>query len=389
MCLTDFFKSLIILLSLFTLQVHAQINFYAGGALDVGVPVNHYEKKRSVIGARFPTSQYQGKVLLEFQCFDRIGLDFGISQNHQIWKMRDKDFASRNDGYVAKMNNKFYYYSLFGAILLFQPLNDYTSLYLRAGYSLNKIGAATMKDEKLYYKGNETLSLQSVYANENRSIHAEFGIRQLVYNDRDYYSVGLLVNIGQGNILSGSYSVSNNNELLQSDQFRSQGTFIGITARYGFRFAHVPKREKTPVVRNTTTNNRPTTPTNNLPSNINTTTTPKKIEGRDVEVKKQITVNKKTVTVKIWDHQEVDGDRISLNLNGRWILQDYTLTEKQKIITIELQPGKNIFVLHALNLGRLSPNTAAMIIDDGIHQEKLILESTLTTSGTIEIFYVP
>src|SRR5690606_13301563 len=98
---------------------------------------------------------------------------------------------------------------------------------------------------------------------------------------------------------------------------------------------------------------------------------PKEIEGRAIEVTHKVAVTRKTVTIKVWDHQKVDGDRISLNLNGRWVLINYTLQKQQKVIEVELNEGTNVFVLHALNLGKYEPNTAAIIIDDGTQENKV------------------
>ena len=95
------------------------------------------------------------------------------------------------------------------------------------------------------------------------------------------------------------------------------------------------------------------------------------------------------MTVRVWDNQKVDGDRISLNLNGKWVLENYTLAKKPHVFQIELNEGKNIFVLHALNLGEIHPNTAAIVIVDGIKENSLLLESTLESSGTIELTYQP
>jgi hypothetical protein len=72
-----------------------------------------------------------------------------------------------------------------------------------------------------------------------------------------------------------------------------------------------------------------------------------------------------------------------------WILQNYTLSEKKKEVLITLKPGQNFLTLHALNLGRLSPNTAALIVMDGAVEHKIVLESTLQQSGTIELTYNP
>ena len=81
----------------------------------------------------------------------------------------------------------------------------------------------------------------------------------------------------------------------------------------------------------------------------------------------------------------IDGDIISLNLNGKWILQNYTLEKEHKEIRVKLQAGTNYLVLHAHNLGIYSPNTAAVSLFDGKKTQTIVLESTLNASGTIQI----
>jgi hypothetical protein len=42
-------------------------------------------------------------------------------------------------------------------------------------------------------------------------------------------------------------------------------------------------------------------------------------------------------------------------------------------------------VLYAHNQGKYPPNTAAIIVDDGIRKNQIALKSNLKTSGAIEI----
>ena len=56
-------------------------------------------------------------------------------------------------------------------------------------------------------------------------------------------------------------------------------------------------------------------------------------------------------------------------------------------IQIELREGLNTFVLHALNLGKYKPNTAALNVFDGEKKHRIILESNMNESGTLQINY--
>jgi hypothetical protein len=229
---------------------------------------------------------------------------------------------------------------------------------------------------------NENVTAISVYNPAPASIQAEAGLQ--FPGDYHTFSIGLKFNAGRGNLLQGSYLIENQDGTIRQDSYTSKGSFIGLTARYSFVLLHRDKRIK-PV--------KPAVPATPVPVMVQTPKpapappkeTPRQVAGRDLQVTHYVTVTKKKVIVKVWDHQTVDGDRISLNLNGKWVLENYTLEKKAYVMEIELNPGKNIFVLHALNLGKIHPNTAAIIIDDGIKENKIVLESTLETSGTIEV----
>lgn len=75
-----------------------------------------------------------------------------------------------------------------------------------------------------------------------------------------------------------------------------------------------------------------------------------------------VRVNRNVITVSIWDHSRVDGDRVDLFLNGRLIRRNITL-KKQKIrFNLRIGRGTNTLEVRALNEGSSSPNTASMEI---------------------------
>lgn len=117
---------------------------------------------------------------------------------------------------------------------------------------------------------------------------------------------------------------------------------------------------------------------------------PHEINGRRVKLQEKINVADTLIMAEVWDKGTVDGDRISLYLNGVEILHDYTVGRIKKEIPLHLVPGKNFLVMHALNLGRIPPNTAAIELNDGEGKPKLIiLNSDLKKSGAVELNYKP
>lgn len=112
----------------------------------------------------------------------------------------------------------------------------------------------------------------------------------------------------------------------------------------------------------------------------------KDIMGRKTETVETVLVKNKKVTIKIWDNDKVDGDVVSLNLNGIWILKNYRLKKHSKNIVIDLPEDSNELILYAENLGKIPPNTAAISIWNGKEEIKsLILNSDKGRSEAIKI----
>lgn len=68
------------------------------------------------------------------------------------------------------------------------------------------------------------------------------------------------------------------------------------------------------------------------------------------------------IEIEIWDHEEIDGDRISLNLNNKWLCRNFEISSKKKVYYADLKEGNNTLLFHAENLGKFPPNTCAMLI---------------------------
>ena len=116
---------------------------------------------------------------------------------------------------------------------------------------------------------------------------------------------------------------------------------------------------------------------------------PKVVNDREVVVRQQvISVDSLELELAIYDHKEQDGDIISLNLNGKWILESYKLTKRWKKITIQLNnTGANYLLLHAENLGYNPPNTAAIRYMYKGKPKTVILNSNLNESEMIKLSY--
>ena len=108
---------------------------------------------------------------------------------------------------------------------------------------------------------------------------------------------------------------------------------------------------------------------------------------RPVEVQGTINVSSKEVTFKTWDSGQIDGDIITLVVDGKVILSNYSLLGTKKSIAVTLDNlGYNYVMLYAHNEGSISPNTAALSVTDKAGNEKeLVLSANLSTNAAYNI----
>lgn len=112
----------------------------------------------------------------------------------------------------------------------------------------------------------------------------------------------------------------------------------------------------------------------------------KRIKNRKVEPGRTITVDSTYISLTVYDHKKDDGDIVSLNYNGNWILEKFQIDHDQHQIDVFLDPDKDIanyLVLYAHNLGKYPPNTVAVIVDDGVRRQRFILNADMNTSDVI------
>lgn len=112
--------------------------------------------------------------------------------------------------------------------------------------------------------------------------------------------------------------------------------------------------------------------------------------NRPIDEQYRLQCKNQDIELLIWDSQKVDGDIISLSINGNWLLKDYTLTRVPYSVKISLKPNAdNRIILFAENLGRKPPNTAALSVVDGNDKSKVMLKSDFNKSGVLNLFYEP
>jgi hypothetical protein len=134
-------------------------------------------------------------------------------------------------------------------------------------------------------------------------------------------------------------------------------------------------------------NTRPDQPVGQPPILADTRPAPKQValQGRQVNLQGTFKVEARTITVRVWDRKEKDGDVISLQYNGEWILQNYSLKKRKKKLVVEYMPdAENQLIFFAHNLGTHPPNTAAILIETSKHNKRYLdIRSDMNYCGAI------
>ncbi len=104
-------------------------------------------------------------------------------------------------------------------------------------------------------------------------------------------------------------------------------------------------------------------------------------------VSKQIEVSSDSVRLSFYDNAEVDGDSISVFLNGNLVIAHQELSERAFNVYVRLDSTKDIneVSMFAENLGKYPPNTALMVISDGDKRYETFLSSDFKGNATIRL----
>lgn len=92
------------------------------------------------------------------------------------------------------------------------------------------------------------------------------------------------------------------------------------------------------------------------------------ISSRKIETIRSVEIINDSLTLTLYDNGEVDGDTVSVLLNGKVIMPMEGLSTKPIDKTVYLTPEMGdsiVLVMYAENLGSIPPNTGLLIVHDG------------------------
>ena len=113
---------------------------------------------------------------------------------------------------------------------------------------------------------------------------------------------------------------------------------------------------------------------------------PKEINGRTVEVGETVKIYNRRIRVTLWDSQVEDGDVVSLFIGEKKVLDHYLLRAKPEEFVFELPAGKEHYLtIYADDFGKSEPNTASVIINDGVSEQRIDLVAGRKKQESVKI----
>lgn len=246
-------KNLLLIISfiLLTQLSFSQHSFYAGASYETGVPSgNKFASSGSILSTHVMSGHNAGNIGLQWRFKDQFTLELGLGQAYDTWRLKDKEFENRHDGFIVKLHNNHYYWNYFASLAYSYPIvEDDIYLYGQLAYSFNQLSANTLNQfeefEQVKNDVYENISMTTTYSSKNRSIVPEIGIQKKIGYSH-LLSAGIKMNIGNTISQSGNYNVVNmlDTSIINYDSYSSKGSFIALSIKYSYLLYQVGKREK-------------------------------------------------------------------------------------------------------------------------------------------------
>ncbi|MEM7036534.1 MAG: HYR domain-containing protein, partial [Bacteroidota bacterium] len=124
---------------------------------------------------------------------------------------------------------------------------------------------------------------------------------------------------------------------------------------------------------------------------------PKTLDGDTINYQDAIVVRNQDIVIYYYDHQNEDGDIVSINYDGDWVVNKFKIRLKTKNITnnpkmeLHLEPAKvHYLISKAWNLGKEGINTLTLAIYDGKTAPRILrMNSKIGTSAANKLMYKP
>ena len=110
-------------------------------------------------------------------------------------------------------------------------------------------------------------------------------------------------------------------------------------------------------------------------------------EKRKNTFSKDLEIESDSIRISFYDNGDVDGDSISVFLDKNPVLTKQGISARALTLYLSLDSAKSVHEISMLaeNLGAYPPNTALMVITDGINRYEVYLSSTLTQNASVRL----
>ena len=185
-------------------------------------------------------------------------------------------------------------------------------------------------------------------------------------DDMRSLDMGIRVGIPSRYFVSNTVTGYNNNQPTGASNFQENGAYIGFQMSYNLPIKRIQK----------SSSNSPKA---------------EKIYcemERKVIIKNTFKVNQQEINLELFDHENEDGDIVSLCFNGQYLIEKYKLLNKPKLLIIKLLPyQKNVLTVFANNTGNEGANTSAIRFLINGKVEEIILYADKKESEGVEFVF--
>jgi len=110
------------------------------------------------------------------------------------------------------------------------------------------------------------------------------------------------------------------------------------------------------------------------------------LANRKIETIRTVSIKSDSLLLSLYDNGEIDGDTVSVLVNGKIILSKQGLTTNAIKKTIYFTPdlGDSLqVIMYAENLGKIPPNTGLLILQDGDDRYEIRFAGDLQKNSAI------
>ncbi|MBI1221052.1 MAG: hypothetical protein GC180_00480 [Bacteroidetes bacterium] len=116
---------------------------------------------------------------------------------------------------------------------------------------------------------------------------------------------------------------------------------------------------------------------------------PDPFTGRKLKTPETMEVSHQNIEICFLDDQTVDGDSIRVMWNDSLIVKGVGLVKTPSCFKVSLKAGPNRLIVHALNEGKIPPNTYEIRITDGDEVKTIQMKSDMANSAVMDVYFKP